>query len=927
LLTFEGGVTMLRIVPNRYGPRAKRYFTTGLEHDDAFTGREFAVGNWYGLGASSLGLAGEVLQSAFSALCDNLHPQTNTQLTQRQRADRRIAYDFNFHCPKSVSLMYELTTHPELLECLRQSMRESMITMETQAATRVRAGGRDEDRLTGNMVYAEFIHHTSRPVGGIPDPLLHAHCFVFNATYDPVERCWKALQVGHIKRNAPYFEAVFHSDLARRVRELGYEIVQSGRYWEIKGVKRELIDRFSRRTQEINAAATAAGITDAREKANMGPKTRRHKSEGLRGAALRDVWHSMVTPQELVDLRQLKGKPALYPDHSALVAAVRKQMTMWFTHAATVGSDRFVESVLRTAYGHATAQSVRHVMQQEGMIEREVEGKRFVTTQEVLLEEAKLVNMAMDGRGAFPPLCPPIEAGTTLLNEKERLVLNRLLSSRDLVSILEGPSHSGKSHIMEAGVYALAHRAHRSVTRLAPRGRDTEPNGQRHIHSVDTFLHSEELQNKARKGVLLVDDAQLVGTTPMTQLVAWARRTRTRVVLLHDRNEALRIRRGDSEPLLRLHAGLAAHELGGAKEPTNPHRQIVALMEAGKIGEGLQRLEELGALHEVNGEETTLDAVANDFVRSCKLKLKTTVVAHDPFSQTAITRLIRSQLHAEKLIKRSRSFTVLSPLSLESWDKAHPQTYVAGLIVQFDRNTGWKVPHTNVRFGFRAGSRWKVMGHDVWGNVMLSDGKSLKALPLSKYACFDVFRSEPIQVAAGDMIRITRNGKVYSVLESVAKDALNLRKMERKRTLTRDSLHRVTRVTRRGDLQLDNGLTIPKDFGHFDHGYCVRPEQAKNTIVDRVLLHVPKFSFNANYTAQFCMSVARGKRSAAVYTTSIQGLKEAVTIEHNRVKALDLVTAREWVELVKHGSAIEEARSVEHAQDFTRERSLPGMEL
>ena len=63
---------------------------------------------------------------------------------------------------------------------------------------RPRRAARMRDRVTGNMVWAEFIHTTSRPVDGVPDPQLHAHCFVFNSTWDdqetplegrPVPRC------------------------------------------------------------------------------------------------------------------------------------------------------------------------------------------------------------------------------------------------------------------------------------------------------------------------------------------------------------------------------------------------------------------------------------------------------------------------------------------------------------------------------------------------------------------------------------------------------------------------------------------------------------------------------------------------------------------------------------------------------------------
>ena len=49
--------------------------------------------------------------------------------------------------------------------------------------------------------------HISRPVKGIPDPHLHAHCFAFNATWDNVEQRWKAGEFGDLKRDAPYYEA------------------------------------------------------------------------------------------------------------------------------------------------------------------------------------------------------------------------------------------------------------------------------------------------------------------------------------------------------------------------------------------------------------------------------------------------------------------------------------------------------------------------------------------------------------------------------------------------------------------------------------------------------------------------------------------------------------------------------------------------
>ena len=123
--------------------------------------------------------------------------------------------------PKSVSLLYATTRDERILDAFRDAVDGTMHDMEAEMLTRVRKGGKNENRLTGNMAWGEFVHFTSRPVDGVPDPHLHAHCFVFNTTFDQKEEPWKAGQFRDLKRDAPYFEAVFHSHLAGRLSDLG----------------------------------------------------------------------------------------------------------------------------------------------------------------------------------------------------------------------------------------------------------------------------------------------------------------------------------------------------------------------------------------------------------------------------------------------------------------------------------------------------------------------------------------------------------------------------------------------------------------------------------------------------------------------------------------------------------------------------------
>ncbi len=62
---------------------------------------------------------------------------------------------------------------------------------------------------------------------------------------------WKAGQFRELNRDAPYFEAVFHSRFAERLGDLGLPIERTKKGWELAGVDKDLIAKFSRRTVQI----------------------------------------------------------------------------------------------------------------------------------------------------------------------------------------------------------------------------------------------------------------------------------------------------------------------------------------------------------------------------------------------------------------------------------------------------------------------------------------------------------------------------------------------------------------------------------------------------------------------------------------------------------------------------------------------------
>jgi conjugative relaxase-like TrwC/TraI family protein len=210
---------MLRITTSHSAEAARNYFDVSLKTSDYYTKD---VGTWGGKGAEILGLKGDVKRKDFVALANNRWPGANGkrltarmnktrledvtdkktgllvvdpktgEVQKREVSNRRAGYDFTFSVPKSVSLYLAVNEDKVLEQMIAEALDETMAAIEARMETKVRKAYQQDNRLSPNMVYAKFVHSETRPVDGIPDPHYHIHVFAMNATFDEVEKEWKA---------------------------------------------------------------------------------------------------------------------------------------------------------------------------------------------------------------------------------------------------------------------------------------------------------------------------------------------------------------------------------------------------------------------------------------------------------------------------------------------------------------------------------------------------------------------------------------------------------------------------------------------------------------------------------------------------------------------------------------------------------------
>jgi conjugative relaxase-like TrwC/TraI family protein len=846
---------MIRITQQSSARDAKRYYATA----DYYSEGQELVGSWGGKGASRLGLEGTVDKFSFERLCDNLDPRTGEPLTVRTRCERTVGYDFTFSVPKSVSLLYAMSGDQDILAASRSAVDETMREMEAEMKTRIRVDHQDTDRTTGNMVWAEFIHTTSRPVGGIPDPQLHAHVFVFNTTWDDAEHRWKAGQFRELKRDAPYFQAAFRVRLAGKLQDLGFSVERKRDDFEIAGIPADVLKRFSRRTALIEKVAEERGITDPDRKAELGAETREKKGSALGWERLRKEWNIRLSDRERDRLAAVHRRERVVakPEHGEK-GAVNYAIEHSFVREAVVPERKVVTEALKRGLGSVTVEDVKREVRDRPLIRSDVAGRPMATTEEMLALESRLIDFARQGRGRCRPLGNPDRpCSREWFNAGQKAAVRHVLGSRDRVMIIRGVAGTGKTTLEQEIGEALAE-AGKPVVALAQSVKASrevlrEEAGFRMADTVARFLKDSGMKEAARNGVILVDEASQLGTRDMIAVFDVAEAVGARVILVGDRRQHRSVTAGEPLKLLEETAGLKVAEVTEILRQQGDYKKAAQALSEGRTDEGFEELDKLGWIKQVADNDryrqlagAYLSAVAE--TKRGGVHKTALVVSPTHAEGDRITEAIRAGLKAKGKLDGQRIVNAWVSTHLTDAQKADPTEYEPGDMLQFHQNAP----------GYKKGSRLIV-------------GEEVKP-PTGLAKRFEAYRPVPLALAAGDRVRITAGGKT--------KDG--------KHRLSNGSLLSVHGFTKRGDIIVDHGWVIDRDFGHLTHGYVVTSHASQGVTVDKVFVGISSQSLPATDQRTAYVALTRGKEQAQIFTDDRKELLKAIGRPDVPLSAMDI---------------------------------------
>jgi conjugative relaxase-like TrwC/TraI family protein len=805
---------------------------------------------WQGRLAEQWGLQGGVGSEHFARLSEGQHPHTEEQLVRHQvsrtyegkfgrevtSAEHRAGWDATFSAPKSVSLTALVGGDDRVREAHRESVRAAL--QELERYTQARIGNVHAPETTGKFIAATFEHDTARPVDGYAAPQLHTHAVLFNMTERESSpengKQMRALQPHEMFVSQRYITAVYRSELALRLEKLGYEL-ERGKHGqpEIKGYTKEYLEASSPRREQIKDHLREQGIDGAAAAQIAAHHTRDRKE--------------LLSPGEVLQRhRELAGQYGHQADRVVAQARQHGQYQMpdpemqaqravtWardhvFERSAVEDRRAILETALVRGMGETTYAQVRQEFERriEAGEFREVShagaGRQYTTAVMVRMEREIVGRMQEGNRRDYsdPMLVSPqvriaTEDRHPELNASQRQAVDEIFLSREKIVGLDGIAGAGKTttlSVIREGAETEGYRVEgfaptsRAAQRLGEAGMDTS--------TLQKHLVRGQQPDSGEKRIYVLDESSLASTRQVHEFVNRLH-ANDRVLLVGDRRQHEAVEAG--RPFAQLQdAGMKTVKLEEIVRQKDPElKQVVEQLARGEVREAIQNLDRQGRVHEIQGHDERIAAIAKEYAKSPE---NTLVISPDNRSRIEINERIRAELQRGGLVSNEEHHirTLVPRQDLTGADRTWAERYEVGDVLRYSRGSK--------ETGIGKGAYAQVKSIDAAKNrltVELQDGTQSTYDPRRQQGV-SVFRQEMRSFSVGDRIQFTAPANELKI----ANRELGLIQ----------GIDEAGRLS----LEMDSGRRLrinPDRHPHLDYGYAMTSHSSQGQTAHRVLIHV-----------------------------------------------------------------------------------------
>ncbi len=777
------------------------YYTKneGLEHSA-----------WFGKGAARLGLVGQIEQKAFlNLLSGKIEEQTlgkwvRNKATGEKEREHRPGIDITFSAPKSVSLLAEVYGQHEVREAHEVAVKEVLAYIEKNLIyTRQTQDGKTESIQTDNLVVSLFRHNTSRDL----DPQTHTHAVIMNATLRE-DGQWRSLVNDEIYDSQKLIGAMYTSALAHRLKALGYTLERTDERgnFEIAGFMPEQLAHFSQRRADITAALAAKGISideaTARQKEEATLKTRAHKKQ-VNHAQLIESWQERARSVG-INFKTLKDKIASHQKESTSadrrplmgLQAMEFSIKHFSEREAVFSKNDLLTTAIQHGIGQVFFSEIEKVfahLEEVGELVK-LPNKEY-TTKRMLHSERRTIDQIRAQKGQMAQIMTPESVAKRIgfaerqqgfaYTQGQKEAISRALSTQDRYIAIQGLAGTGKTTMLKA-LREIAVEQGYTVRGMAPTGAASKTlmcSTKIQTDTVSMFLiHEGRLQKDiafarryapdfARKNELwIIDESSFLSEDQAAKIGSCAKIAEARVIFIGDMLQLQAVEAGKLFELAVKNGIETAYMTEISRQKTFALKRAVDIVvgrdhlqkgqslthiELNRNARAFAYMDKAGMVCEIKDE--LKEAVLEDFLKLDRAERESTIV---------ITALNKDRIEINDGIReglkklgevayRDRACSILVS---KGWTRAQiqeAQSYKEGDVVRFGRHYQ--------TIDAKKGEYAQVVSIKVEeGTVLLrkADGEKLTWMP-KKHHKVEVYETGVRDLAAGDLIRFTRNGESF----------------------------------------------------------------------------------------------------------------------------------------------------------------------
>ena len=861
----------------------KSFYANHLSSNDYYSEHEKVQGYWRGELAEAFGLRDKVVTSEeFSLFQRNVNPKTLGRLTQKNMPGGPRFFDFQVAAPKSVSVMSMFDER--LIEAHRESVRIAMAELEKLAAVRVRDGENvrtNNYETTGKLVYAEFMHDTSRAL----DPQLHTHNVVCNVTRTGDGR-YKALETLEMCRAIRYAGKVYHNEMAARCRELGYETVETRDrkgnviWYDLACVPADVMERFSKRRQQIEKAEAEFIAEHGRkptlsENNYLSTSTRTDKMLISTREKVREFQMGQLGHREEAQLyaaaKRAKehGSVTSTLDRERTVEEIRNVIDEQFERENVLKLDKILAEVLNRNLGRIKLQELKEAVKEIPEL-RNLGGNEanpYYAPEVVIERELSAIGLVEQQRNVFDAIAPEFQAFPgDRSRAAQAMLIHGLLSSKDRFNLFRGVAGAGKTSTLQEFCKGLRSGGVTEICLVAPTNSATDvlkQEGFERSQTVAGFLLSK--QKPPAGAYVIIDESGLNSLREGVEILKLARRNNYRVLFVGDARQHSAVESGDFFRLLEDYSQIQKFSLTDIHRQQNAeYRRGIFECAMGQHEQAFERFDKQHFIHE--GKQKYLEEAAGkymEYTEQGRYLDRAILVAPTHEECDKLTASVRAKLKEAEVLRGAGRETEV----FRSWNKPKAwlkdaSNFQPGMTIGFIRN---------MKGVGNAGEVTRIEAVDG-KQLVLANGKRIFAKGASDF--IDIGELRKIELCEGDLIQFRVNLKAKKIYNgTLARVSVDPGKVE---ILYSDGRPREL-------------IDMPENYAAFDYGWVTTSHKSQGRTAENVVVAAESLDRKAFYVA-----LSRGRREMSLHCPDKEHLKRGLAYRTGeRASIHDLIRDRE----------------------------------